>query len=387
MDRITQKSSIRYGILLAACCFILISFFSIMSARANAASTTQTKGKRLITIHDGSTERSILTNETTLRRTFKEAQISIDENDLIEPGLDEKLITNHYEVNIYRARPVTIIDGAVQTKVMTAYRTPKQIAKQAGIVLQTEDISSMDASQDVVADGVGLQMKIKRATPITLVLYGKSEQAYTQAKTVGEMIDQKGIKLGQSDVLSVPRNTKVVSNMVIELWRNGKQTISEDQPIQFETEQIKDTEQEVGYKLVKTPGVAGRKTVTYEIDIKNGIEISRTMIQSVVIKQPEKQVEVVGVKLKNTFSGSFGDALARLRSCEAGGVYSRNSGNGYYGAYQYNISTWAGYKGYQIPSDAPPAVQDERAWQTYQARGWQPWPSCSRSQGLQDVYR
>jgi hypothetical protein len=175
--------------------------------------------------------------------------------------------------------------------------------------------------------------------------------------------------------------------MTIELWRNGKHTATQEQDIAFETEKIQDADQPVGYRQVKTAGVVGKKTVTYEIEMKNGQEVSRKEIQSVVSKAPEKQVEIVGAKMANTFSGSFAEALARLRACEAGGVYSRNSGNGYYGAYQYNISTWANYQGYHIPSEAPPAVQDERAWQTYQGRGWQPWPSCKVSQGLQDIYR
>ena len=125
--------------------------------------------------------------------------------------------------------------------------------------------------------------------------------------------------------------------------------------------------------------------VTYQIEMRNGIEVSRAAIQSVVTEQPVQQVEIVGTKLTNTFSGSFAEALARLRSCE--GSYTSNTGNGYYGAYQYDVRTWGNYKGYANASLAPPAVQDEKAWLTYQSRGWQPWPSCSRSKGLQDIYR
>src|SRR5207342_3608298 len=55
------------------------------------------------------------------------------------------------------------------------------------------------------------------------------------------------------------------------------------------------------------------------------------------------------------------DVWAKLRYCEAGGDYARNSGNGYYGAYQYSLSTWANFKGYARPDLAPPAVQDEKA--------------------------
>jgi hypothetical protein len=74
--------------------------------------------------------------------------------------------------------------------------------------------------------------------------------------------------------------------------------------------------------------------------------------------------------------------MQALRYCEAGGIYTRNSGNGYYGAYQYNNGTWAGYGGYARADLAPASVQDAKFMETYAARGWSPWPSCARSLGL-----
>jgi len=76
------------------------------------------------------------------------------------------------------------------------------------------------------------------------------------------------------------------------------------------------------------------------------------------------------------------DVWARLRYCEAGGDYARNSGNGYYGAYQYNLGSWGNYMGYARPDLAPPAIQDEKARITQAARGWNPWPACARKLGL-----
>jgi Transglycosylase-like domain len=76
------------------------------------------------------------------------------------------------------------------------------------------------------------------------------------------------------------------------------------------------------------------------------------------------------------------DVWAQLRYCESGGDYTRNSGNGYYGAYQYSLSTWGGYDGYARPDLAPPAVQDAKAKATQAARGWYPWPACASKLGL-----
>jgi len=77
-----------------------------------------------------------------------------------------------------------------------------------------------------------------------------------------------------------------------------------------------------------------------------------------------------------------GDAFARLRQCESGGNYAANTGNGYYGAYQFSLSTWRslGYAGY--PHTASPATQDEAARRLQARSGWGQWPSCARRLGL-----
>lgn len=76
------------------------------------------------------------------------------------------------------------------------------------------------------------------------------------------------------------------------------------------------------------------------------------------------------------------DDFTKLRMCESGGNYSINTGNGFYGGYQFDAGTWHGLGYSGLPSDAPPALQDQAAYKLYNSRGWSPWPACSAKLGL-----
>ena len=73
-----------------------------------------------------------------------------------------------------------------------------------------------------------------------------------------------------------------------------------------------------------------------------------------------------------------GDKWANLRRCESGGNYASNTGNGFYGAYQFDLQTWRSVGGSGLPSAAEPWEQDARARALYAARGDAPWPICGR---------
>ena len=360
--------------------------FFVNQALADAAKPAAKAGEKLVTIYDRGAEKTIVTKARTIREALKLAKFSIDERqDVVEPSLDSEMVAEKYNINIFRARPITIVDGNKRLKVTTAEQTPALIAKAAGTEVFEEDKTTLSNSDNMAVDGANMVMKINRASMVNFVLYGKESVIRTHAKTVGELLKEKNIDPKKDDTLSVDRSAKIISGMKIELWRNGKQTITVEEDVKFEVEKVQDANRDSGYREVKQAGENGKKNVTYEVEMKNGVEVSRKEIASVVTKEPKKQIEIVGTKSSTSFSGSFSEALARLRSCE--GSYTSNTGNGYYGAYQFDKRTWGNYGGYELASDAPAAVQDEKAWQTYKARGWQPWPTCKVKMGLQDIYR
>ena len=78
----------------------------------------------------------------------------------------------------------------------------------------------------------------------------------------------------------------------------------------------------------------------------------------------------------------LGGVWSALRKCESGGDYATNTGNGYYGAYQFALTTWRGLQLSGLPSSASPAVQDAAAVRLEKIEGWRPWPNCSWTLGL-----
>ena len=289
----------------------LVAVFAANAVTQPAAALNE--GGRLISVHDRGKETVFLSQADTLADAFKEAGIEVDSHDAVEPAIDEKLVASDYQVNIYRARPVTVIDGTTRLKVMTPYQTAEQIIADVGIELYPEDVTSLTRSTDIVTDGAGLKLNIDRATSLVLDLYGKKTEVRTQATTVGEMLKEKGITLTENDRSSLDGSTPITSGLEVRIWREGKHTINADEPVAFGTEKIKDADREAGYKAIQTAGVNGQRSVTYEVTIINGVEVSRTEIASIVTTQPQTQVEIIGSKPKTlayTGGGSKTDWLA-----------------------------------------------------------------------------
>lgn len=355
---ISQRSLFRSIIACAVVLFLCAVW--MFAARASADGSSAPAGSRLITVHDRDIDQSFVSRATTVQEALQGAGIEINNHDRVEPGLDEQLVADEYTVNIYRARPMVVVDGGVRHKVLTAARVPEQIAKDAQMTLYPEDVTEFRQSEDFLGSGAGLELRVTRAVPFSFTLYGETSEARTQATTVGEMLKEKKIELGENGRVSPGLDTPIQAGMSVRVWREGKQTITVDEEVAFTTEKIQDANREVGYKEVRTPGQKGARTVTYEVVVQDGAEVARTEIASITTKEAVKQVEIVGAKFNYT-GGPLSEAqITALGMCESGMTATRNSGNGYYGAFQFSAATWRSYnKTYAYAHEAPLDVQKQ----------------------------
>lgn len=265
------------------------------------------ENSRVISIfHDG-IQQTVVTDAQTVEEALKRADVSLEGHDAVEPARETKLTAPAYDLNVYRARPVTVVDGAKRYEVMSPHTSARQIVADAGLTLHNEDEYELTRIDDFLAEGgVGLKLTIDRSVLINFVLYGKPAQIRTQADTVGALLREKGVVLGVQDGTNLPAETPITAGIIVDIWRNGVQTVTEEQEVAFPIELIQSADKPVGFREVQSPGKKGKKLVTYQVDLKNGQALSKNEIQSVTIEQPTKQVELVGTKPGNGLSKAKG---------------------------------------------------------------------------------
>ena len=134
-----------------------------------------------------------------------------------------------------------------------------------------------------------------------------------------------------------------------------------------------------GYEDVVRAGHAGVGLRQTRIVKHDGVVVRRHEIDRKILRQPVKRVVVYGTKPRpyNAPSTSA-DGLnwAALAQCESGGNPRAVNSAGYYGLYQFSLSTWASVGGTGNPIDASAEEQTYRAKVLYQRSGASPWPVC-----------
>jgi uncharacterized protein YabE (DUF348 family) len=376
--------------------FIAMAFTLLVTFVSVNAETVGASDSKIVHVSVNGANQTVPTRASTVGDLLQRLEVELNDEDIVEPSLDAEIYEDNFRVNVYKARPVKIIDGNEEVTTVTAEPEPGIIAEKAGMdPIHPEDRVEKQAKivepADIMREGiVAEEVIIERAMPITVYLYGNNVELRTHAKTVGGLLVEKDIKLNDGDSITPDPATPINQETLIFIVRDGKEIIHQEEEIEPPIEKQADPSLDIGVTVVIEPGVSGKRVVTYEIDLDKGLEVGRKEIQNIVVRQPVKRVVKVGAK-REMFGGSFEAALAALRNCEAGGNYSNKNNPTYRGAYQFLPSTWNSiapidYRG-EDPADAPPSVQDQAATDLYRRSGWGQWPACSQKLGFPDIFR
>jgi len=79
-----------------------------------------------------------------------------------------------------------------------------------------------------------------------------------------------------------------------------KQSVTQTEAVPFETSTVDDPTLDKGKTVVRTAGVNGVRTRTYEVTLTDGVETDRRLVTDTVTTKPVTQVTAVGTRVVTT---------------------------------------------------------------------------------------
>jgi resuscitation-promoting factor RpfB len=269
-------------------------------------------------------------------------------------------------VVLNRARSLKLTVDGVSRQV---YVTALSVDEALGQLGYRADDLVLSASRSERLPLRGMELTITTPKDIVLVSDGQERVVTTTAATAGDLLAEQGIALSQTDKTSLYLNQGLLNRMRLQVYRVQINEVSETTAVPHDKAETPDPESFVGERKVTTPGVDGQKVTRYKVTVVDGVETAREVIDENVTVQPVTEQATVGTKPKPTVAPTA-DGLnwTALAKCESGGNPKAVNPAGYYGLYQFSLSTWRSVGGSGNPTDASPAEQTARA-QTLYAKG------------------
>lgn len=250
----------------------------------------------VVFLFDQGKQETLDTKAATVGDLVNKLHLNLIPQDVVEPSRDTPIFNDNFRINIYRARPVTVVDGNTKTVTLTAQKSARQVAEDAGLKINAEDIASF-AQGSLKQNIIGEQVIVSRAIPITLNLYGSQVPTYTQAKTISGMLEEKHIKLENGETISPSVKTPITPNLLVFVLSKGTQVVTEETSIPAPVQNVADSSLSFGTSAVRQKGTAGKKVDTYLVTSSKGASPGRTLIQEVIIENPVPQIVAVGTTI------------------------------------------------------------------------------------------
>ncbi len=280
-------------------------------------------GTATVTLTVDGVSNSVTTAATTVSDLLTQQAIAFDSTDLVNPG--------------YQA---TLFDG------MAVSWTPaKRVYVRANGTRTAHQVVG-DTVRQVTAE-LGLPTGAARNT-------GRQAYSYQDARMYGPL----GAQLSADE--TVRENSVAIVHKI--------RFAFPDRYLRIDHKVVKDHSKLVrsGGSRVYKEGRDGRKHVVYRNRYLDGKLTSKRIVQSKVVSHAQRRVVRVGT----------GPNWIGLAACESGGNPNAVNPAGFYGLYQFSISTWHAVGGKGIPTDYGYWEQTKRAWMLYKGSGRSPWPVC-----------
>jgi uncharacterized protein YabE (DUF348 family)/transposase len=307
---------------------------------------------------------------------------AVGDHDDLYPAPDQPIHQSDTIV-LRRGRPLQVsVDGGQSRRIWTTASTVSEALKQ----LSMSDAAPTAASRATRLPLTGMALSVISAKNVHLIDGGMTSDHHLAAPNVGVLLATAGAPLKQDDKVVPPASTPVTQGMQIAVTRIRMRKVTVRMPLSASLRRIEDPTMNMSRSVIEDPGTSGAQDVTFSLSIINGVEAGRRLVAHHIVTPARPSVMRVGAKpgteVPPVSNGATWNALA---SCESGGNWAINTGNGFYGGVQFNQPTWEYNGGLRYAPRADLATREEQiaiAEATLARQGWGAWPVCSVRVGL-----
>lgn len=297
----------RHPFLIPVASFIMLFVIGLGLFVSLGGQTVGAADKRIVEVFYDGKNQTVPTRAKYVKELLTKLSITVGPKDTVEPALDTPIVEDNFKINVYRARAVEVIDGSKKTVVQSASKSPRIVAKEAGLTLNKEDGASFTRpDEDIKGPLVAERLVVTRSVTIRVSLYGVLGDYRTLAKTVGGFLDEKNILLKQGETTQpVSIDAPITENMLLSINLPGKQVASISEDIPFKTQTQNNPSLAAGQTKVVQAGVNGKRAVLYEVALNDaGIEVGRKPLQTVTLVEPVPEIREKGTLAAATYSVS-----------------------------------------------------------------------------------
>jgi len=173
--------------------------------------------QKTIVIQVDTQQYTLKTRSFTVEGALHAAGIRIRAGDQVVPDLDTWL-KNNTHISIIHPLEVKIIADTNSQNLVTPERLPRKILAQVGLQLEIGDQllydgDSISVGQIIPTTTISATLEIVRAVQITLVDGESSQVIYSVAPTLGQALEDSGIKLLPTDRLQPEASTPLTGSL------------------------------------------------------------------------------------------------------------------------------------------------------------------------------
>ncbi|MDT5153348.1 MAG: resuscitation-promoting factor RpfB [Mycobacterium sp.] len=358
--------------LLVATLLVALTFAGSYAVSAHKTVTLSVDGQSV----------TVATMKSHIIDVVRENGFDVGERDDLFPAANDT-VEQSETIVLRRSRPLQVsVDGRDSRQLWTTAATVQEALKQ----LSMTDTAPAAASRGSRVPLGGMSLPVVGARTVQIDDAGVLSTVRLAAVNVAGFLEAAGVPLEQSDTVVPAAGSPVIDGMQIQVTRVRVARMTQRVPLAPENVQVPDVTMNMSRQVVMDPGLAGTQDVTYAVATVNGVETGRLPVANVVVDPARDGLVRIGAKpgteVPQVTQGATWDSLS---TCEAGGNWAINSGNGFYGGVQFDQNTWERNGGLRYAQRADLATREEQiaiAEVTRARQGWGAWPVCSGRLGV-----